>query len=86
MPSLLTVVTVVRNDPIGLEPTISSVASQDYPQIEYIVVDGGSTEETVNRPAAWTRDVSLWISEPDSGIDEAMNRAFAWHPVNISAS
>ncbi|MGA2764952.1 MAG: glycosyltransferase family 2 protein [Spirochaetia bacterium] len=71
---VLTVVTVVRNDPVGLERTIDSVASQDYRHIEYVVVDGGSTDGTVGVLRRRERDIGRWVSEPDTGIYNAMNK------------
>ena len=72
--STVTIVTVVRNDAKGLERTMDSVRAQDYADREYIVVDGASTDgttEVVRRRAA---EVARWISEPDRGIYDAMNK------------
>ena len=71
---LVSVVTVVRNDPEGLARTIDSVASQDYPKIEYLVIDGASTDETPEVLKSHQEKVSRWISEPDAGIYDAMNK------------
>ena len=71
---LVSVVTVVRNDPAGLARTIDSVASQDYPRIEYLVIDGASTDETPDVLKSHQAKVNRWISEPDAGIYDAMNK------------
>ena len=60
-------VTVVRNDKQGLERTMDSVAAQDYPRLEYVVVDGASTDGTRDVVEKREAEVSRWISEPDSG-------------------
>ena len=73
-PPVVSVVTVVRNDSAGLRKTMESVLSQDYQHIEYIVVDGASTDDTVSVLHRRQHDISSWISEPDSGIYEAMNK------------
>jgi glycosyltransferase involved in cell wall biosynthesis len=70
----ISVITVVRNDAAGLERTMDSVAAQDYPDREYVIVDGASsdgTPEVLGRRAA---EVTRWISEPDTGIFQAMNK------------
>lgn len=71
---LISIVTVVRNDAAGLEKTMDSVRSLDYPRIEYIVVDGGSTDGTREILQRRQVEVRRWISEPDRGIYEAMNK------------
>lgn len=71
---LLTVVTVVRNDVRGIEGTIRSVVEQDYPNIEYIVVDGASSDGTLDIIRAHDKQIDHWISEPDRGIYDAMNK------------
>ena len=71
---LVSVVTVVRNDAAGLARTIDSVASQDYPRIEYLVIDGASTDETPDVLKSHQAKVNRWISEPDAGIYDAMNK------------
>ena len=70
----VSIITVNYNNSQGLERTIKSVAQQSYPDVEYIVVDGGSTDESVdlikqNEPA-----ISHWVSEKDGGIYNAMNK------------
>ena len=71
---LVSVITVVRNDAAGLARTMDSVASQDYEQIEYIVIDGASTDGTLEVLKKREAEVSRWMSEPDGGIYDAMNK------------
>ena len=73
----LSVVTVSFRDPIGLKVTRASVLAQDYPgELEHIIIDGGSGDEVVEWLSA--QDSSLvWVSEPDGGIYDAMNKGAA---------
>lgn len=71
---LVTVVTVTFNAGNLLEETISSIISQDYPNIEYIIIDGGSQDNTLNIIDAYQDHIHYWISEPDKGIYDAMNK------------
>jgi len=70
-------VTVVKNDPERLKKTIESVVSQDYSNIEYIIKDGQSDEETLKviREAAKEHPFIKFVSAPDTGIYDAMNQA-----------
>jgi putative colanic acid biosynthesis glycosyltransferase len=68
----LSIVTVTRNNFSGLRSTADSIASQSFPDIEWIVIDGASTDET-RKYLATQADVK-WISEPDQGIYDAMNK------------
>ncbi|WP_236579115.1 glycosyltransferase family 2 protein [Hydrogenimonas urashimensis] len=70
----ITIVTVVYNALEELKKTVQSVASQTYPHLEYIVVDGGSTDGTIEFLKSSEKVVSRWISRPDRGIYDAMNR------------
>jgi glycosyltransferase involved in cell wall biosynthesis len=71
---LITVVTVVRNGEKTLEETILSVINQTYTNIEYIVVDGASTDSTLDIVRKYEDRIDYWISEPDKGIYDAMNK------------
>lgn len=71
---LITVITVVFNGESVLEETIKSVISQTYDNIEYIVVDGGSTDNTIDVIRRYEHAIDLWISGPDRGIYDAMNK------------
>jgi FkbM family methyltransferase len=59
-----------------LERTLYSVISQKYPALEYVVQDGGSSDESVELLRRYEADLSLWRSEPDSGQADAINRGF----------
>jgi glycosyltransferase involved in cell wall biosynthesis len=72
--SLITVVTVVRNGEKTLEQTILSVIDQTYTNIEYIVVDGASTDGTLDIIRKYEDRIDYWQSEPDEGIYDAMNK------------
>lgn len=74
---LISVITVVRNAAADLLKTISSVTSLDYPYVEFIIVDGGSTDGTVEVIRCHTEKIHYWISEPDRGIYDAMNKGLA---------
>lgn len=74
---LLTIVTINRNNAAGLEKTIRSVFSQTRMDFEYVIVDGASTDESVaiiRRFASAFGDRLKWVSEPDKGIYNAMNK------------
>ena len=74
-PPRLSVVTVVRNGAATLEACISSVAGQTYPNVEHIIVDGASSDGTLDILRRHEHSLELWISEPDSGIYNALNKA-----------
>lgn len=71
---LLSVITVVYNNVKDLERTIQSVLKQDYTNIEYIVIDGGSTDGTLAVIEKYRSLISIIVSEPDEGIYDAMNK------------
>ncbi len=71
---LVSIVTVVFNGDTYLQNTISSVANQTYSNIEYIIIDGGSTDNTIEIIKANTKYISNWVSEPDKGLYDAMNK------------
>jgi glycosyltransferase involved in cell wall biosynthesis len=70
----ISVITVVRNGEKTLEQTILSVLNQTYSNIEYIIIDGASTDGTVDIIKRYERRLACWISEPDKGIYDAMNK------------
>lgn len=59
---------------MGLEETINNVISQTYPNIEYIIIDGKSTDGTLDIINKYKNNITYWISEPDEGIFDAMNK------------
>ena len=70
----ISVITVVRNDVEHIEQTMLSVLGQDYADLEYIVIDGGSTDGTAEVIARYADRLAYWVSEPDGGIYLAMNK------------
>ena len=70
----LSIITVVYNNVEGIKSALESVISQDYLQIEYIVVDGGSTDGTIEIINEYLDKISVFISEPDKGIYDALNK------------
>ena len=70
----LTVITVCYQAAEMLQKTIDSVSQQDYKPLEYIVVDGGSTDGTLDIIARHQDIITRWVSEPDRGIYDAMNK------------
>lgn len=72
---IITVITVTRNADATLETAIRSVLSQSYDNVEYIVIDGGSTDRTIDIIRKYNDAIDFWLSEPDNGIYDAMNKA-----------
>ena len=73
----ISVVTVSYNAAATIEETIQSVLGQTYPNVEYIVIDGGSTDGTVDIIKRYIDHLAYWVSEPDKGIYDAMNKGIA---------
>lgn len=71
---LVTIITVVYNGEKYLGQTIESVINQTYKNIEYIIIDGGSTDGTLEIIKKYEKDISYWVSEPDKGLYDAMNK------------
>lgn len=73
MPNL-SIITINYNNRDGLKKTIDSVVSQTYKDFEWIVIDGGSTDGSKELIEQYTEHLSYWVSEPDKGIYNAMNK------------
>lgn len=73
--STLTIATVCYNAAEELEKTIQNVAKQTYPNIEYIIIDGASKDNTLEIIKKYQDNISSYISEKDNGIYDAMNKA-----------
>jgi glycosyltransferase involved in cell wall biosynthesis len=73
----VSLITAVFNGAEHLEECIRAVANQTYPNIEHIVVDGGSTDGTIDIIRRNESSIARWLSEPDSGIYDAMNKGVA---------
>jgi len=71
---LVSIITVVFNNAKHVGDTINSVLSQKYPNIEYIVIDGGSADGTVDVIKKYHNHISVFISEPDNGVYDALNK------------
>ena len=73
----ISIVTICYNSVSVLEETMLSVLNQTYPNIEYIIIDGGSTDGTVDIIKKYADRLAYWVSEPDKGIYDAMNKGIA---------
>ena len=71
---LISIVTVVYNGERHLEQTIRSVIGQTHDNVEYLIVDGGSTDVTLDIMRMFEDRIDYWVSEPDQGIYDAMNK------------
>lgn len=73
----ISIITVCYNSAKTIEKTFKSVQRQTYKNIEYIVVDGGSKDTTIDLVKKYKSIVSQWVSEPDKGLYDAMNKGIA---------
>ena len=70
----ISVITPSYNQGHFLEETIASVLDQQYPNLEYIIIDGGSTDDSVQTIKRYEQHLAFWVSEPDKGQTEAINK------------
>jgi glycosyltransferase involved in cell wall biosynthesis len=74
---LISIITISYNCADAVEKTIRSVLSQQYPDFEYIVIDGGSTDGTADIIRRHSPNLAYWVSEKDRGISDAFNKGIA---------
>ena len=72
---VLSIITICYNSSNDLEKTILSIINQTYTNIEYIIVDGGSRDGSLDVIKKYEKYISKWVSEPDEGVYDAMNKA-----------
>jgi len=70
----ISIVTISYNAERHIEKTIQSVIDQNYPNLEYIVIDGGSSDKTVDIIEKYSEHIAYWVSEKDNGISDAFNK------------
>lgn len=73
----ISIITVCYNSATTIEKTILSIASQTYKNIEYIIIDGNSKDNTLKTIKKYENNITKWISEPDKGLYDAMNKGIA---------
>ena len=73
----ISIITVVKNNKETIKDTINSVLNQTYKDIEYIIIDGASIDGTIEIIKSYGGKVSMFISEPDKGLYDAMNKGIA---------
>lgn len=71
---MFSIITVNYNNKDGLQKTIESVISQEFKNFEFIIIDGGSTDGSVEIIKKYEKHITYWVSEPDNGIYHAMNK------------
>ena len=71
------IITVNYNNKDGLKKTIESVISQSFRDYEFIIIDGGSTDSSADILREYDKEITYWVSEPDKGIYNAMNKGIA---------
>lgn len=71
---LVSIITAVYNGEDGLEKTIETILGQNYDNLEYIIIDGGSGDGTLEIIRKYDEYIDFWISEPDAGVYDAMNK------------
>ena len=81
----ITIVTPSYNQGQFLEETILSVVGQQYPNLEFIIIDGGSTDQSVEIIKKYEKHLTYWVSEPDNGQGAAINKGFAMATGEIMA-
>lgn len=81
----ISIVTPSFNQAAFLESTIDSVLSQGYPNLEYILIDGGSTDGSIEIIKKYEKYLAYWVSEPDRGQYDAINKGFAHSTGEIMA-
>lgn len=74
---VISIITIVLNQKDLIDQTIESVLEQEYVDVEYIVIDGGSTDGTLERIAIYKERLSHFVSEPDGGIYQAINKGIS---------
>src|SRR5216683_453859 len=73
----ISLITPVFNSARYIEQTIRSALSQNYPNLEYFIIDGGSTDGSIDIIRKYESQISGWLSEPDKGMYDALNKGFA---------